>query len=951
MSFPQTSALRPLIGRAVVTAAQARWFGLCLALLVWGGPLRVTAQSNWTLIGWNNLGMHCMDSDYGVFSILPPYNTVHAQLINNQGKLVPNTAGIGITYHAVADLDGSFNSYSEGKGNFRTYAPALFGLTLAPETGLPVPGPESFSMPGRTNTPQAMKYEESMKWFAAYGIPITPYDDAGKPNQYPMMRLMATNGSGQVLAMTDIVLPVSDEMDCKLCHASGSGPAAEPSGGWVFDPHPGRDYRLNILRLHDEHNLTNAIYRDALATHGFSSNGLLATVTANQRPILCAACHLSEALPGSGLESIPPLTTAMHGRHADVLDPRNGLTLNATANRVGCYSCHPGSVTRCLRGAMGKAVAADGSMMMQCQSCHGTMSAVGDPGRVGWLQEPNCQACHVGSATNSFGVIRFLDALSNGVLRVPSDPLFATSPHTPMTNTSLYRFSAGHGGIQCAACHGSTHAEFPSALPADNVGHIERQGHAGVLNECTACHQTMPSTRNGGPHGMHQIGQSWINDHNNAAQALGLNACRTCHGSTGQGTVLSLAFSEKTITSERGTIHYWKGRKVSCYGCHNGMNTGDPTTRGVPTITNVTGVATSGIPLNLALSGPNTRIVEQARHGAVALTDSLATYYPDLTFVGTDVFTFAANNGYNDSELGTATIVVQPNPAGVPVPESAQIFALGLAPTNAGLNFSSSLGQAYRVESSTNLLEDEWVESVTSLWGHTDTTWAPDARVFDFMRLFRVTAIPAPEATPAAADSATNSTYDGGWSNGSDGGAGFGGWSLIVSNGASAGFFTATTANSGMSMAERAWGLWANSSASASAFRTLDQPLATGQALALRFDNNAVQSGGQVGVSLLNAAGQILTEFFFVGGQATYRVNDQAGSRVTLIPWSNAGWDLVFRMASASDYHLSCGPYIVSGLLKSQSDQVVARIRLWNANAGTGSSYDLYVDQVRVLNP
>jgi len=39
------------------------------------------------LVGWNNLGMHCMDSDSSVFSILPPYNTVEAQLIVN-GALV-----------------------------------------------------------------------------------------------------------------------------------------------------------------------------------------------------------------------------------------------------------------------------------------------------------------------------------------------------------------------------------------------------------------------------------------------------------------------------------------------------------------------------------------------------------------------------------------------------------------------------------------------------------------------------------------------------------------------------------------------------------------------------------------------------------------------------------------------------------------------------------------------
>jgi hypothetical protein len=40
-----------------------------------------TAAPGTRLVGWNNLGMHCMDADFGVFSLLPPYNTVHAQLV------------------------------------------------------------------------------------------------------------------------------------------------------------------------------------------------------------------------------------------------------------------------------------------------------------------------------------------------------------------------------------------------------------------------------------------------------------------------------------------------------------------------------------------------------------------------------------------------------------------------------------------------------------------------------------------------------------------------------------------------------------------------------------------------------------------------------------------------------------------------------------------------------
>ena len=56
------------------------------ALLAW--PTLLPAATA-TLLGWNNLGMHCMDSDYSVFSVLPPYNTIESQLVVN-GLLVTN---------------------------------------------------------------------------------------------------------------------------------------------------------------------------------------------------------------------------------------------------------------------------------------------------------------------------------------------------------------------------------------------------------------------------------------------------------------------------------------------------------------------------------------------------------------------------------------------------------------------------------------------------------------------------------------------------------------------------------------------------------------------------------------------------------------------------------------------------------------------------------------------
>ncbi len=322
-------------------------------------------------------------------------------------------------------------------------------------------------MPGTSNTPQNMLFETlnapaagvttPVNWWRAEGIPISPYDDAHNKNPYPLMRLIARNSSNAIIASNDIVLPVSDEMDCRACHASGTQAAAMPDAGWVWNGLQERDFRLNILRLHDQHQFARhgTLYAAALAARGFNAQGLYRGVVADGKPVLCAACHASEALGAPSYGTIPQLTTSVHAFHAHVQDPILNTTLDNSANRAACYRCHPGSATKCLRGAMGAAIASDGSMEMQCQSCHGNMSAVGASNRTGWFQEPNCQNCHAGTA-NHTTTIRYTSALdANGVPRVPADNTFATTPDTPAAGLSLYRFSYGHGGLQCSACHGS----------------------------------------------------------------------------------------------------------------------------------------------------------------------------------------------------------------------------------------------------------------------------------------------------------------------------------------------------------------------------------------------------------------------------------------------------------------------------------------------------------------
>ena len=93
-------------------------------------------------------------------------------------------------------------------------------------------------------------------------------------------------------------------------------------------------------------------------------------------------------------------------------------------------------------------------------------------------------------------------------------------------NPKLYRVSSGHGGLFCESCHGSTHAEWPTASPAanDNVASNQLQGHSGYIAECQVCHdptdESLPLGNNG-PHGMHPVADlNWNKDHEELAQGI-----------------------------------------------------------------------------------------------------------------------------------------------------------------------------------------------------------------------------------------------------------------------------------------------------------------------------------------------------------------------------------------------------------------------------------------------
>ena len=559
--------------------------------------LTVTASnaSGYVLLAWSELGMHCMDGqDYSILSVLPPYNTIYAKLLTTGSTPTEVTSGVTLTYLAYKDAAGSINTTSVGsalspyattpntpnKTNFWTYVKALVGLTASPDVGL-------HGYPVQSLTPASMTYggmslDPNVSAWKAEGIPTEPYDDNLVSKAFPMAQITAKDSNGNVLATATVVLNVSDEMSCANCHGPNTNPNAMPSGGWITQYTLNTNMRLNILKKHDDLSPIPAAVLAAVQAKGYTTYQASLYQTALNggalnNPVLCAACHKDNALDAAGLSTgvagVNPLTTDMHTQHSSVTLPNNSLTLDQMTDPngpggVGCYQCHPGPTTKCQRGAMTGTI--PGSTAVTCYACHGNLSRVGVSARAGWLDEPSCQMCHQGGTTYTTAFTT-TDIGPNGTQRTSTDTSFATAPNAPLTGYSLYRYSTGHGGVNCSGCHGAQHAEYPTSQANDQVYSVNLQGYGGRVTECATCHgSSFATSPNGGPHGMHTVGSAWVSAHQDYADSHGAASCQYCHGTDYRGTSLSMILTAKTLNGKSFPAYH----QMNCYDCHNGPNGG-----------------------------------------------------------------------------------------------------------------------------------------------------------------------------------------------------------------------------------------------------------------------------------------------------------------------------------------------------------------------------------------
>ena len=323
---------------------------LASAFIIVGLLATSSFAQNHVILAWNDLGMHCANQDFSTFVILPPFNNVHAQVIQVGDALNPPvvvTTGFRVSY----EIPG--NTYSVGKTNFWDYAFQIFGVNLAPNIGL-------------TGNGLTGNLSIDSNNFVVTGIPITPFTDADlvHENAFQLGLFKLYDQSSTLLTSTQNVVPVSNEINCVSagCHSSAQSILDEAGPEMGFDP--------------------------------------------NVKPVLCASCHSSNALGTPGHPGVASLSEAVHSHHGEVTNdcykchpgPTTQCLRDVMKNQHGfvCQDCH-GSVTN-----VGESIANGRNPWLQEPSCgavtcHGAKYAE-EPGKLFRQSRGHgglfCSACH-----------------------------------------------------------------------------------------------------------------------------------------------------------------------------------------------------------------------------------------------------------------------------------------------------------------------------------------------------------------------------------------------------------------------------------------------------------------------------------------------------------------------------------------------------------------------------
>lgn len=386
-------------------------------------------QGDYRVLAWNDLGMHCLNPTYDELVILPPYNTVWAQVVRRGDPPQVVTSGVTVEYRLV----GNTRSYGKGSfGQFWDGVKALFGVDLARDHGLNLVDHLSNGLAG------AMVAKGDH--FQVDGIPVVPIDDAGTWNPYQVAEISVKDLGGKVLVTARTTVPTSDEIDCRRCHGASA-------------------------------------FADILATH----DRLQGTDLAGAKPVLCASCHASPALGAAGrIGGRTFLSEAIHAFHAR-LPPDE---------RPACYDCHPGQRTACSRS---RAHTANDGNCTHCHGSLSEVGySIARNARVPWVDEPSCATqCHAGVPGVATGAALYRRATGHGGIYCAGchgspHAMIPSRVASDQAQAVAYQGAPLPLG-DCNACHETSRGEGLDEYDEHHAGASPE-----ARNACTVCHTVVP---------------------------------------------------------------------------------------------------------------------------------------------------------------------------------------------------------------------------------------------------------------------------------------------------------------------------------------------------------------------------------------------------------------------------------------------------------------------------
>jgi len=436
----------------------------------------VSSNRDVVVMASNDLGMHCACPGAEKMLLLPPFNTLRAQVIERGGSspvLLSDPTDIRVEYDILENHD-EFNSYKPddpSKTDLRVDPYYSTWMEMMPKYGFGPAENASGAIQGLTGAGLAGEmHSQPEGWWEVIGVPAFPdasnssnqekimVDPLGGPNRNPYLTgqvRVYEQATDALLAETSITVPVSFG-GCCSCHLQ----LTADNG---MDPNPDNSFAL-MGQLHERDSGINFALLDP------DGDGVTG-------PVRCSVCHWDPAMgessppggyvdPGTGA-TLPvsqySFSDVLHRWHVE-----NSAVLSYNPDlATDCYECHPSNQVMCYRGHHTNKTIGTDNHAVWCTDCHGDLYQRVAEGQLAnpWSPAtmPNCQDCH--SATGE-----------NEVLA-----------HT-FGGSFLKSMSHKNDAILCSTCHGSPHALNPSTLAKDNVQNLALQGLPDPIGKCSTCH-------------------------------------------------------------------------------------------------------------------------------------------------------------------------------------------------------------------------------------------------------------------------------------------------------------------------------------------------------------------------------------------------------------------------------------------------------------------------------